>query len=84
MSRVVELPITVKTVRGIRYVYFTYYDSGLKKSVEKYCGPESDPDAYKKAVELEEKRLKVRYARQVGELEKYKGKKRPHAESVKT
>jgi site-specific DNA-methyltransferase (cytosine-N4-specific) len=54
----VWLPIATKTVKGIRYLYFTYYDNDTKKKVELYCGPESDPQSLKIAKQHEREYLK--------------------------
>jgi len=52
------LPITNKKVKGIEYLYFTYYDSNESKKKEVYCGMSKDPNAKRKALDLELKHIK--------------------------
>ena len=44
--------VTIKTVRGKRYVYFWFYD-GKGRKTEKYLGPVEDPETEKKALKLQ-------------------------------
>ena len=48
--------VTVKTVRGKRYVYFWFYD-GKGKKTEKYLGPAEDPETEKRALKMQLKYL---------------------------
>lgn len=45
--------MAIKTVKGKKYLYFTYYDQQTGKKKEIYCGLESDNNAKRKAMELE-------------------------------
>ncbi len=47
------MPITTKKVKGIDYLYFTYYDQKDGKKKEIYCGLASKPESKKKALNLE-------------------------------
>lgn len=47
------MPITKKSVKGIEYLYFTYYDQKNGKKKEVYCGLASKPESKKKALNLE-------------------------------
>lgn len=47
------MPMATKTVKGKKYLYFTYYDQQTGKKKEVYCGLESDSNARRKAMELE-------------------------------
>ena len=47
------MPITKKNVKGIEYLYFTYYDQKNGKKKEIYCGLASKPESKKKALNLE-------------------------------
>ena len=47
------MPITKKNVKGIEYLYFTYYDPKDGKKKEIYCGLASKPESKKKALNLE-------------------------------
>jgi len=49
------LSIAIKTVKGKRYIYFSFQDQ--KKKVEEYCGPETDPTSLQKARQLKKKHL---------------------------
>lgn len=51
------MPITTKTVKRTRYLYFIYYDPKGKGKKEIYCGAANDPKAQQKAQELERKHL---------------------------
>ncbi len=51
------MPITTKKVKGVKYLYFIYYDSRSKKKKEVYCGPENNSEAERKAQELEKNYL---------------------------
>ena len=42
---------TIKTVNGRGYLYYSYWDDG--KKVAQYCGRADDPNAQRKARELE-------------------------------
>lgn len=53
------MPITTKTVKTVRYLYFTYYDSLERRKKEIYCGPANDPKATEKAQELERGHLRA-------------------------
>ncbi len=44
--------VTIKTVRGKRYVYFWFYD-GKGKKTEKYLGPVEDPETEKRALKIQ-------------------------------
>ena len=44
--------VTVKTVRGKRYVYFWFYD-GKGRKTEKYLGPAEDPETEKRALKMQ-------------------------------
>jgi DNA-binding MarR family transcriptional regulator len=57
-----RLPITRKTVKGIKYLYFAYYDPSTKRKKEIYCGAENNPAAQAKARELEHSHLEKRLA----------------------
>jgi site-specific DNA-methyltransferase (adenine-specific) len=41
------LSLSIKKVKGIEYLYFSYYEKGKKKEV--YCGPADSPRALEKA-----------------------------------
>ncbi|MGI0016958.1 MAG: DNA-methyltransferase, partial [Nitrososphaera sp.] len=47
------MPITTKIVKGVKYLYFSYYDQNEGKKKEQYCGQADDPVAQEKAKELE-------------------------------
>jgi len=47
------LGIATKTVKGIEYLYFTYYDQKTSKKKEVYCGLASKKESKQKALELE-------------------------------
>lgn len=47
------MPITIKRVKGIEYVYFTYYDQKTGKKKEIYCGVAIKSESKKKALKLE-------------------------------
>lgn len=47
------MPITIKNVKGIEYLYFTYYDQKISKKKEVYCGLSSKKESKYKALELE-------------------------------
>jgi hypothetical protein len=51
------VPIATKTVKGTKYLYFTYYDENNKK-IEVYCGPEREPESMKIAKQHEREHLK--------------------------
>lgn len=52
------MPITTKKVKGIEYLYFTYYDQKTSKKKEVYCGLATKKEAKQKALELEVSYLK--------------------------
>jgi site-specific DNA-methyltransferase (adenine-specific) len=47
------MPITSKVVKGMKYIYFNYYDPDTQGKKEYYCGRADDPKAVEKANELE-------------------------------
>lgn len=47
------MPIAIKKVKGIEYLYYTYYDQKTGKKKEVYCGLSSKPESKKKALKLE-------------------------------
>jgi len=53
-----RVSITKKKIKGIEYLYFTYYDSDASKKKEVYCGSAVDPIAKRKALDLELKHIK--------------------------
>ena len=44
--------VTIKTVRGKRYVYFWFYD-GKGRKTEKYLGPVEDPETERKSLKMQ-------------------------------
>jgi len=52
------MPTTIKTIKGAKYLYHFHYD-GRGTKVEIYCGRADDPEAQRKAVELERKNLGI-------------------------
>jgi len=52
------MPTSTKTVKGKKYLYFTYYDQKAGKKKEIYCGLSNTVEAKSKALELELKHLK--------------------------
>jgi DNA modification methylase len=52
-----------KTVKGVKYLYFVYYDPGARKKVEQYCGPADDPKSLEVA-----KRYQAEYLANKNEL----------------
>ena len=73
------MPISVKKVKGIKYIYFTYYDASVRKKIETYCGRENDPEALSKAEQLEKKHLKEQKRsidQKLDELEAHKARSR--------
>jgi hypothetical protein len=65
------VPITTKTVKGAKYVYFVYYDPDNKRKREIYCGPATDPESMAKARIHEQEYLKSNirsYQRKLDEL----------------
>ena len=44
------MPTATKTVKGKKYLYFTYYDQQTGKKKEVYCGLETDSIAKRKAM----------------------------------
>lgn len=81
---ITRLPISVKKVKGIGYLYFTRYDAVLRKKIEEYCGPENDKKAVEKAERLERKYLQDKLQdsarsiqHQIDELEARKSKRTP-------
>ena len=54
------MTITIKTIKGIRYVYFSCYDKDAGGVRTKSCGAESKPESHRKAEELERSHLRKR------------------------
>ena len=52
------MPVTIKTVKEKKYLYFNYYKTDEKKKVEKYCGPAGDPESMRRAKAFEKQHLK--------------------------
>ena len=46
---------TTKQVHGKSYLYFTYYDTTVKKKKEVYCELNDNPKSIQKAIKLEKK-----------------------------
>lgn len=47
------MPLTTKKIRKTRYIYFVYRDPTENKQKHVCCGAENDPNAKKKALQLE-------------------------------
>jgi hypothetical protein len=52
------VPTTTKTVKGKRYLYYSYYDSDEQKKKEIYCGGIDTKEAKRKVLEAELEYLK--------------------------
>ena len=52
------MPISLKTVKRRKYVYFRRFDEKQRKKIERYCGPEADPGSMRKARKLEKAYLR--------------------------
>ena len=50
------MAIQTKTVKGKKYLYFSYYENGIK--TETYCGLASNAQSEKKALQFELEHLK--------------------------
>lgn len=57
------MSISEKNVKGIRYLYFSYYDPVEKKKKEVYCGPADSKRAIQKATALMKTNLEDKAAR---------------------
>lgn len=55
-----SVTITIKTIKGIRYVYFSCYDKDAGGIQTKSCGAENRPESRRKAEDLERSHLKKR------------------------
>ncbi len=49
--------ISIKNIKGIRYVYFSYYDKGRGCTASKSCGPASSPESRLQAEAMEREHL---------------------------
>lgn len=52
------MPTTTKTVKGKRYLYYSYYDPDEQKKKEIYCGGIDTKEAKRKVLEAELEYLK--------------------------
>ncbi len=54
------LGITKKTIKGLEYIYFAYYDETSKSKQYKSCGSATNKESMIKAISLEREYLKRR------------------------
>ena len=64
----IDLPMTIKRVKGHEYVYFAYYDPETRVKREIYIGPKDRPTTipkalqyYKEFLDLQQGRLSKKY-----------------------
>jgi len=67
--------VTIKTVRGKRYVYFWFYN-GKGKKTEKYLGPVEDPQTERRSLKMQLEYLQKVKDEIEKEIEKVKKKLR--------
>ena len=52
---------SIKRIKGIEYLYCTYYIEGKRHDV--YCGPAKNPDSKRRALEVEIEHARKQYSR---------------------